>query len=465
MPDEPALVCLPQSEDDKEKQEVKNLAEPTAKRQICITPCLNNFRVICKESRSDSKNDLPSCDDFSSINVPHDNFMTFSNPLFEFDVNFNNPLFDEELEDIECKDLNESNLMIRLLFHTSFYSNKDESLIPRDDIEFLLHDDPSTPLKSVASNLEGFIEDPPFEENEFDLECKMNDEAECFNPGGDNDEIDAFLAIEAPYVRILQKSQENGQNRTNTDTGTELSVQKPGECYQSCNQLKNKSFDEVQKAFDKTMSWINSFVPIDSEVVKGSKDRAEGSKTRAEGSSKRAGEDLQQESTKKQKIDDDKKKEEFKQCFEIVPDDGDDVTIDATPFKMLKQFDRGDLEVLWRIVKVRFKKTKTVDYMDTFLLLTLKTMFEHHVEDEVWKRQQGLVNVLNRKLFYSCGVHCVTVQSIPYYLLVEKMYPLTKHTLYHMFNNVKLQVDYECEMAFDLFRLVKKQLKEGYIPE
>ncbi|GKB76645.1 hypothetical protein Tco_0943540 [Tanacetum coccineum] len=44
-----------------------------------------------------------------------------------------------------------------------------------------------------------------------------------------------------------------------------------------------------------------SFVPVDSEVVKGSKDRAEGS-------SKRVREDLQQESTKKQKIDDDKEK-------------------------------------------------------------------------------------------------------------------------------------------------------------
>ncbi|GJT86538.1 hypothetical protein Tco_1068255 [Tanacetum coccineum] len=197
------------------------------------------------------------------------------------------------------------------------------------------------------------------------------------------------------------------------------------------NQLKNKSFDEVQKAFDKTMSWIDSFVPVDSEVVNGSKDRAEGSETRAEGSSKRAGEDLQQESTKKQKMDDDKEKEELKQCFEIVLDDGDDVTIDATPLsvkipiidykiyqegkksffqiiiadgktqmyltfsKLLKNFNREDLEVLWRIVKARFKKTKPVDYMDTLLLLTLKTVFEHHVEDEVWKRQQGLVKVLN----------------------------------------------------------------------
>ncbi|GKB53273.1 hypothetical protein Tco_0904026, partial [Tanacetum coccineum] len=134
------------------------------------------------------------------------------------------------------------------------------------------------------------------------------------------------------------------------------------------NQLKNKSFDEVQKAFNKTMSWINSFVPVDSEVVK-------------------EREDLQQESAKKQKMDDDKEKEELKKCFEIVPDDGDDVTIDATPLfvkipivdykiylegkksffqiikadgktqmyltfsKMLKNFDREDLEVLWRINK------------------------------------------------------------------------------------------------------------------
>ncbi|GJV94856.1 reverse transcriptase domain-containing protein [Tanacetum coccineum] len=257
--DEPTLVCLPPSKDvnnEKEKQEVKNLEEPTAKRQTRITPCLKNFKVICKErifhsnkppqvssvfaitstlpsiepkdslimgdehlstfsaeenvpipreseetSRSDSKNDLPSCDDFSSIKVPRDDSVTFSNPLFEFNVNFHNPLFDEELEDIECKDSYDSNLDESTFLVTPLSdSNKDESLILRDDIEFLLHDDPSTPLKSVASILEGFINDPPFKENEnlFNLECKTNDEAECFNPGGDNDEIDAFLAIEVP---------------------------------------------------------------------------------------------------------------------------------------------------------------------------------------------------------------------------------------------------------------------------
>nr|GEZ81095.1 hypothetical protein [Tanacetum cinerariifolium] len=43
------------------------------------------------------------------------------------------------------------------------------------------------------------------------------------------------------------------------------------------NLLKNKSFEEVQKAFDMTMSWINSFVPMDKEVVKGSGKKAESS--------------------------------------------------------------------------------------------------------------------------------------------------------------------------------------------
>ncbi|GJY14431.1 hypothetical protein Tco_0384853 [Tanacetum coccineum] len=150
-------------------------------------------------SSNDSKNVLPSCDDCSSIKDPHDDSVTFSNPLFEFNVNSSdiNPLFDVELEDIECKDSYDSNLDESTFLVTPLSdSNKDESLIPRYDIEFLLHDDLSTPLKSVVSILEEFIEDPPFEENEFDLECKTNDEAECFNPGGDNDEIDAFLAIE-----------------------------------------------------------------------------------------------------------------------------------------------------------------------------------------------------------------------------------------------------------------------------
>ncbi|GJX40838.1 hypothetical protein Tco_0255828 [Tanacetum coccineum] len=106
--------------------------------------------------------------------------------------------------------------------------------------------------------------------------------------------------------------------------------------------------------------------------------------------------------------------------------------------------------------KERCRKTEPVDDMDSFLLHNLKTMFEHHVEDNVWKNQQGLVKVKNWKLYDSYGVHCVTMQNMVYYLLVENMYPLTHHTLTQMWNDVRLQVDYDVTWAFELLRLVKK---------
>ncbi|GJZ80589.1 hypothetical protein Tco_0645583, partial [Tanacetum coccineum] len=50
-----------------------------------------------------------------------------------------------------------------------------------------------------------------------------------------------------------------------------------------------------------------------------------------ESSLKRPREELEQESSKKQKLEEDKESEELNQCLEIIPDDGDYVTINATP--------------------------------------------------------------------------------------------------------------------------------------
>ncbi|GJW39450.1 hypothetical protein Tco_0065295 [Tanacetum coccineum] len=196
--------------------------------------------------------------------------------------------------------------------------------------------------------------------------------------------------------------------------------------------LKNKSFANIQELFDKSMKRVNTFVDMDTELVEGSEVRAKGND----------GDDVTIDatplSTKSPSIVDYKIYKEGKKIFfQIIRADGNSQMY-LTFGKMLKNFNREDLEVLWSIVKARFKKTEPVNYMDNFLPLNLKTMFEHHVEDNVWKNQQGLVKVLNWKLYDSCGVHCVTMQNILYYLLVEKMYPLTNHTLYQMFNDVKL---------------------------
>nr|GEZ66978.1 hypothetical protein [Tanacetum cinerariifolium]GEZ67022.1 hypothetical protein [Tanacetum cinerariifolium] len=130
--------------------------------------------------------------------------------------------------------------------------------------------------------------------------------------------------------------------------------------------------------------------------------------------------------------------------------------------RLEKEDDSAELQN--SIVKARFEKTKPVDDMDNLLLHTLKTMFEHHVEDTVWTYQQGLSKVKSWKLYNSCEVYCITMQNIVYYLLVEKMYPLTKNTLHQLWNDVRLQVDYECEMAYDLLGLIRNQIIEGYTP-
>ncbi|GJR69595.1 hypothetical protein Tco_0015660 [Tanacetum coccineum] len=150
-------------------------------------------------------------------------------------------------------------------------------------------------------------------------------------------------------------------------------------------------------------------------------------------------------------LEEDKESKELKKCLDIVLDDGDDVTIDATPlstksptivdYKIYKEGKKSYYQIIR--ADARFKKTEPVNYMDNFLLLNFKTMFEHHVEDNVWKNEQGLVKVLNWKLYDSCRVHCATIQNMLFYLLVEKMYPLTNHILHQMFNDVKPQVDYK----------------------
>ncbi|GKB02322.1 hypothetical protein Tco_0830411, partial [Tanacetum coccineum] len=86
-----------------------------------------------------------------------------------------NPLFDEVLKDIECKDSYDSNLDESTFLVTPiFNSNEDEFFTLRDDVELLLHHDPSI---SIVSILEEFIDEPPLEENDdlFELESKEND--------------------------------------------------------------------------------------------------------------------------------------------------------------------------------------------------------------------------------------------------------------------------------------------------
>ncbi|GJZ64258.1 hypothetical protein Tco_0620679 [Tanacetum coccineum] len=93
------------------------------------------------------------------------------------------------------------------------------------------------------------------------------------------------------------------------------------------NQLKGRSYDEIQKLFDKEMKRVNSFVAMNSEAQ-------ESSGKKYESSTKRAGDELEQEHSKKQKTDETEEVQsddeaEVKKHMEIVKDD--DIAIDAIP--------------------------------------------------------------------------------------------------------------------------------------
>ncbi|GJX72866.1 hypothetical protein Tco_0311461 [Tanacetum coccineum] len=120
-------------------------------------------------SGSDSESILPLSDDFSPIF--EEKSMTFSNLLF--DSNDFTSSDNESLSDIECRDSYDSNLDESTLLVTPLSdSNEDEFFTPSDDVELLLHHDPSI---SVVSILEGFTDKTVLSRewmNLLDLESK-----------------------------------------------------------------------------------------------------------------------------------------------------------------------------------------------------------------------------------------------------------------------------------------------------
>nr|GEZ36819.1 hypothetical protein [Tanacetum cinerariifolium] len=165
-----------------------------------------------------------------------------------------------------------------------------------------------------------------------------------------------------------------------------------------------------------------------------------------------------QKATKRRKLNEEV--EDLKRHLEIVPDEDDDVYIEATPLArkvsvvdykiielnnkpyykiiradgthqlyisfltLLKNFDREDLEALWSLVKERFSTSKPENFYDDFLLTTLGAIFEKpDAQAQVWKNQRtihGQTKVKSWKLLESCGVHIITFTTTQLILLVER---------------------------------------------
>ncbi|GJS49307.1 hypothetical protein Tco_0599428 [Tanacetum coccineum] len=91
-------------------------------------------------------------------------------------------------------------------------------------------------------------------------------------------------------------------------------------------------------------------------------------------------------------MEDDKEKEYLKQCFDIVQDD--EVAIDAIPlatkpapivnFQIHRKGRNGYYEII-RADQTKHGNTRPEEGYERVQWGDLKTMFEHHVEDLIWR--------------------------------------------------------------------------------
>ncbi|GJZ18845.1 putative reverse transcriptase domain-containing protein [Tanacetum coccineum] len=272
-----------------------------------------------------------------------------------------------------------------------------------------------------------------------------------------------FMEKRRKHFAALRAQEKRKRPPTKTQKRNQMSIYLKHMGGYKHNQLKGRSYDEIQKLFDKEMKRVNSFVAMNSEAqeISGKKDESSSKKAEIaqDSSAKRAGDKLESDKSKKQKTDENEEVEvdneaELKKHMVTVKDD--DIAIDAIPLatkppviieykliregimghyqliradgsfkryssmiRMLQGIDREDLQTLWKLLKTKHGDTRPED--------------EH--ERVLW------------------GVHFVRFGNVHIFMLVEKRYPLTPITITNMLNK-KLQANYWNEMCYQLLKLM-----------
>nr|GEW40257.1 hypothetical protein [Tanacetum cinerariifolium] len=117
---------------------------------------------------------------------------------------------------------------------------------------------------------------------------------------------------------------------------------------------------------------------------------------------------------------------------------------------MLKDFDREDLDALWRLVKEKFSTTMPKINKEKALWVELKRLYEPNAAEVFWKLQRYMHDPLTWKLYTNYRVHQVSsTRRHDIFMFTEKDYPLTDAIMILMLS-INLQVDEDYEMAMDL---------------
>ncbi|GJV56470.1 hypothetical protein Tco_1457475 [Tanacetum coccineum] len=283
--------------------------------------------------------------------------------------------------------------------------------------------------------------------------------------------------------------------------------------------FKGMSYNDIRPIFEKLWDFNQNIVPMDAE--KGSKKQKSPEKERTKSPEKeRSTEKIVEEEAvtqeereevvkepatkrkksiprkttrKRQKLEEDAEKDELKGFLDIVPREEAPIEIESLSTKfpivdwktcvltetfmyyqvfrgdgssknykvlseMLEDFDRMDVEELFRLVKERYS-TSAPEGFDLMLWGDLHTLFEPDKDDEIW-RDQHEYNLLSWRLCDFCGIHILLMDNgLAIHMLTEKKYPLSQEMLSKMLSR-KLEVDHESSQAFELLRFIRAQVQK-----
>ncbi|GKD08659.1 hypothetical protein Tco_1188344 [Tanacetum coccineum] len=277
------------------------------------------------------------------------------------------------------------------------------------------------------------------------------------------------------------------------------------------NDFKGMSYNDIRPIFEKVWDFNQNIVPMDAE--KGSKKQKSPEKERSpekiveekvvtqeekeevvkEPGAKRKKSIPRKSTRKRQKMEEDSEKEELKEFLDIIPREEVPIEVESisTKFpivdwksyvltetfmyyqvfrgdgssknykiftKMLGDFDRHDVEELYRLVKERYRASRPEGY-DLMLWGDLHTMFEPNADDKLWKNQHQY-NLLSWSLYDFCGIHMLLMENgMAMHMLTEKKYPLSQEMLSKMLSR-KLEVDHESSQAFELLIFIRSQVQK-----
>ncbi|GJS83752.1 hypothetical protein Tco_0750293 [Tanacetum coccineum] len=180
-----------------------------------------------------------------------------------------------------------------------------------------------------------------------------------------------------------------------------------------------------------------------------------------EGSSKRAGEELERESIKKQKVDEDKETTKLQSLIKVIPDE-EEVAIDVIPLAT-----KPLTIVYWKIYKegknnyYQIIRANGSSKMYRVFSQMLKSFDRKNLED-LYKlsleESTGLQSCYVKIYESTCRVFIQCGSNLDIQKLVEKRCPLTPATITDMLNK-KLHYDHLSEMVYHLLKLLTKQLK------